>query len=86
MEECVVGLSAAFCCDCGCRCCRCDCVGLLLRSNGEGLRALSAEGEGVVLLLKPSREELARRAMAMFSAERKEGDNGDAEREVALEC
>ena len=86
MEECVVGLSAACCCDCDCCCCRCECAGLLLRSNGEELRALSAEGEGVVLLLKPRREELARRAMAMFSAERKDGDMGDAEREVGLEC
>ena len=88
MEGCVVGLSVACCCGFGrgCCCCRCECVGLLLRSNGKEFRALSAEGEGVVLLLKPRREELARRAMAMFSAERKEGDNGEAEREVGLEC
>ena len=87
MEECVVGLSAACCCDCCCCCCCCrGLVVLLLRSNGKEFRTLSADGEGVVLLLKPRREELARRAIAMFSAERKDGDNGEGEREVGLEC
>ena len=48
---------------------------------------MSADGEVAEVLKKPRREELARRAMRMFSSVRKlpVGEEGDREREVVVE-
>jgi hypothetical protein len=50
-------------------------------------KALLAEGDVAEVLKKPSREELARRAMRMFSSVRKlpEGEVGDRERDVSVD-
>lgn len=56
---------------------------LEIGAGGKALRVVSAEGEAEVL--NPRRLEFARRAIAMFSAERKEGERGEADREFSLE-
>ena len=50
-------------------------------------RVLFADGEVADVLKKPKREELARRAIRMFSSVRKlpDGEVGDIEREVVFE-